>query len=218
MNRWISRSPSEGERIRNGGADQRRDARIFALERGRVLKLFAFMLPLGLDSFAIAAAVGTRRPTAAQRRRVSALFVGFEAGMPLVGLAAGAPLAHLAGPAAEYVAAAGLVAVGAWMIFSDDEGEDDAAARLLASRGLAMVALGLSISLDELAIGIALGLVHLPVIPVIVAIAVQALVASQLRLSLGSRIGEKWRERAERVAGIMLGVLGLVLIGQRLLS
>jgi putative Mn2+ efflux pump MntP len=75
-----------------------------------------------------------------------------------------------------------------------------------------------SADLDELAIGFTLGLVHLPVIPVIIAIAVQALAASQLGLSLGSRIGEKRRERAERVAGSMLAVLGLVLIGQQLPS
>jgi putative Mn2+ efflux pump MntP len=187
-------------------------------QHGRVLKLLAFVLPLGLDSFAIAAALGTLRPSRAQRWRVSALFVGFEAGMPLVGLAVGAPLAHRAGPLADYVAAAALVAVGLWMIFFDQGDEEVGAARLLAARGLAAVALGLSISLDELAIGVALGLAHLPVIPVIIAIAGQALVASQLGVALGSRIAEKWRERAERLAGVMLAVLGFVLITQRLLS
>jgi putative Mn2+ efflux pump MntP len=182
-----------------------------------VLKLLAFVLPLGLDSFAIAAALGTRRASAAQRWRVSALFVGFEAAMPLVGLAAGVPVARLAGTLAEYIAAAALIAVGIWMIFSGDS-DEDAAARMLATRGLAAVVLGLSISLDELAIGFTLGLAHLPVVPVIIAIAVQALIASQAGLALGSRIGEKWRERAERLAGIMLAVLGLVLIARRLLG
>jgi manganese efflux pump family protein len=186
-------------------------------EHGRVLKLLAFVLPLGLDSFAIAAALGTRRASAAQRWRVSALFVGFEAAMPLVGLAAGVPVARLAGTLAEYIAAAALIAVGIWMIFSGDS-DEDAAARMLATRGLAAVVLGLSISLDELAIGFTLGLAHLPVVPVIIAIAVQALIASQAGLALGSRIGEKWRERAERLAGIMLAVLGLVLIARRLLG
>jgi putative Mn2+ efflux pump MntP len=186
-------------------------------EHGRVLKLLAFVLPLGLDSFAIAAALGTRRASAAQRWRVSALFVGFEAAMPLVGLAAGVPVARLAGTLDEYIAAAALIAVGIWMIFSGDS-DEDAAARMLATRGLAAVVLGLSISLDELAIGFTLGLAHLPVVPVIIAIAVQALIASQAGLALGSRIGEKWRERAERLAGIMLAVLGLVLIARRLLG
>jgi hypothetical protein len=37
---------------------------------------------------------------------------------------------------------------------------------------------------------------------VIVAIAVQALVAAQPGLAVGAKIGERWRERAEQVAGI----------------
>jgi putative Mn2+ efflux pump MntP len=37
-----------------------------------------------------------------------------------------------------------------------------------------------------------------------VAIALQALIAAQLGLAVGARIGERWRERAEQIAGIAL--------------
>ena len=97
----------------------------------QVLTLLAFVLPLGLDSFAVSAALGANRPTAGQRWRLSALFVVFEAGMPLLGLAIGAPVAHLIGDAADYVAAGVLVAVGLWMLLSNDEGEEQAAGRIL---------------------------------------------------------------------------------------
>ena len=79
------------------------------------------------------------------------------------------------------------------------------------------VALGLSISLDELAIGFSIGLVRLPVAAVIVAIAVQALVAAQLGLALGARIGERWRDRAGQVAGIALILLGVYLVTEQAL-
>jgi hypothetical protein len=69
-----------------------------------MLKLLAFVLPLGLDSFATAAALGTAALPARQRWRISALFVIFEAGMPLIGLALGAPLAHAIGGIADYLA------------------------------------------------------------------------------------------------------------------
>jgi putative Mn2+ efflux pump MntP len=174
-----------------------------------VLKLFAFVLPLGLDSFAIAAALGARRPSRAQRWRLSALFVLFEAGMPLVGLALGAPVARLVGGAAEYVAAAVLVAVGVWMLAADEDDEQEAAGRMLSAGGVTAIALGLSISLDELAIGFTIGLAGLPVVAVVTAIAVQAFIASQLGLALGARIGEAWRERAERLAGVLLILLGI---------
>ncbi len=78
--------------------------------------------------------------------------------------------------------------------------------------------LGISISVDELAIGFGLGLTRLPLIPVIVAIAVQAFLASRLGLLLGARIGERFREAAERLAGIALIALGLFLLAERLLA
>jgi manganese efflux pump family protein len=63
-----------------------------------MFKLLAFTLPLCLDNFAVSFAVlGEMRLTRAQRIRVTALFIAFEAGMPLAGMALGAPLAHLTG-------------------------------------------------------------------------------------------------------------------------
>lgn len=65
-------------------------------------KLLAFTLPLCLDNFSVAFAVlGEMRMTRAQQVRVIALFVAFEAAMPLVGMALGAPLTHLAGSPAH---------------------------------------------------------------------------------------------------------------------
>lgn len=181
-----------------------------------VLKLLAFVLPLAVDSFAIAALLGASGVTKAERWRVTALFVAFEAGMPLIGLALGAPLAHAIGDYADYVAAAALIALGAWMLLGDEDGEQDAAGRLAGAHGLALLGLGVSVSLDELAIGFSLGLVRLPVVPVVVAIAVQAFLAVQLGLSLGTRVGERLRENAERLAALALIGLGIFLLIERL--
>lgn len=179
------------------------------------LKLIAFVLPLGLDSFAVAAAIGAAGPLPPRVRwRVSGLFVVFEAGMPLIGLALGAPLARVIGAAADYVAAVAVIAIGAWMLLHDDEAE---AGRLVSARGVTLIGLGIGISLDELAIGFSLGLAHLPLLPVVVGIAAQAFVATQVGLWLGARIAERFREAAERAAGIVLVGLGVVLIAERLL-
>ena len=182
-----------------------------------MIRLLAFVLPLGLDSFAVAAALGAARPTGlAMRLRISLIFVIFEAGMPLIGIAAGGGLARVIGTTADYLAGAAVIAVGIWMLASHDD--EDMADRMFGAHGLAIVALGLSISTDELAIGFSLGLVRLPVVPVIVAIGVQALVASQLGLALGAVIGDRFRERAEQVAAIALIVLGGYLIAERALT
>lgn len=181
-----------------------------------MLKLLAFVLPLAVDSFAIAALLGASGVTGAQHWRITGLFVVFEAGMPLVGLALGAPLARAIGSAADYAAAAALIGLGAWMLRSDEEGEEQAAGRLVSASGWAMLGLGMSISLDELAIGFSLGLVGLPTISVVVAIAAQAFIAVQLGLLLGSRVGERLRENAERVAALALICLGVFVLVERL--
>jgi putative Mn2+ efflux pump MntP len=183
-----------------------------------MLRVLAFVLPLGLDSFAVAAALGAARlMTAGQRLRISALFMVFEGVMPLIGLGLGATIARAAGAVAGYLAAAALVGLGAWMLLSGDSDEDKAG-QLASVRGLAIVGLGVSISLDELAIGFTFGLSRLPAIPVIIAIAVQAFLAAQLGLRLGARISGRLRERAEQSAAIALISLGAVLIIETLAS
>jgi putative Mn2+ efflux pump MntP len=108
-----------------------------------------------------------------------------------------------------------VVAIGLWMLLHD---EDEKAERLVSARGVAMLWLGLSISLDELAIGFGLGLAHLPLVPVIVGIAAQALIAAQVGLWLGARVAERFREAAERLAGVVLVVMGIVLAVEQLVS
>ena len=189
---------------------------------GNIVSLLLFVLPLSLDTFAIAAAVGASRPSGQTRWRISAIFVIFEGGMPMVGLAVGASLGHTVGSAADYLAGALLVALGSYLWWSNDEDDDDdevaKARRLANARGLALVGLALSISLDELAIGLGLGLGAGLTIPTTVAvIAIQTLVVSQLGLSFGVRISEHARERIERFAGPTLVILGSYLLAEALI-
>jgi len=181
-----------------------------------IAKLLALVIPLGIDTFAVAAGIGMLGPSAATRVRVSTLFTAFETGMPLIGLAVGAPLGRAIGGTADYVAVAVLLAFGLYTLLGSEAGEERALASLANPRGPAMLLLGVSISLDELAVGFTLGLLRLPVVPVIILIAVQTLVVTQLGLRLGDRLGERRREAAERLAGLGLTVLGLVLLAERL--
>ena len=180
-----------------------------------MLKLLAFVLPLGLDSFAVAAAIGASQVTTArQRLRISLVFVIFEGGMPLIGLALGGALARGIGDVADYLAAVAVIGIGAWLLLAGGKDEEERASRVTSSHGLALVALGISISLDELAIGFSIGLAGVPVAAVVAAIALQALLAAQLGLAIGAKIGERWRERAEQAAGIALILLGAFLLAE----
>ena len=75
--------------------------------------------------------------------------------------------------------------------------------------------LGLSISLDELAIGFGLGLLHLPTLAALGLIGrAQAFLVAQLGLRLERRVGETVREGAETLAGVGLIAIGILLPGR----
>jgi hydrogenase/urease accessory protein HupE len=48
-------------------------------------------------------------------------------------------------------------------------------------------------------------------------VALQAFIVAQLGLRLGSRLSERLREGAERLAGVALTALGVVLLAEKLL-
>lgn len=180
-----------------------------------VIKLIALVVPLGLDTFAVAAALGVAGLDPHRRLRVSLLMAAFEAGMPLIGLALGAPLGRAIGPAADYVAIGLLVIFGLYVLLAGDD-DDDKVGKLALASGWSALLLGVSVSLDELAIGFTLGLLRLPAVLVIVLIGAQAFILSQLGLRLGARVSSRIREGAERFAGLALAVLGVGLLIEKL--
>jgi manganese efflux pump family protein len=181
-------------------------------------KLVALVVPLGFDTFAVAAALGMAGASPRIRWRAAALFAGFEAAMPLIGLAVGAPLGHAIGGAADYVAIGVLFAFALYTLLGSEEREERRLSQLAHVRGPGALLLGLSVSLDELAIGFTLGLLRLPVALVIALIAVQAFILTQLGLWFGHRLSERLRETAERTAGLALGALAVVLLAERIAS
>jgi len=137
--------------------------------------------------------------------------------MPVIGLFIGAGLGQAIGGWSEYLAIAALAGVGAYMLFGRDE-DEERVRKLAATRGPAVIGLGLSVSLDELAIGFSLGLLNVPIIPAILLIAAQAFIVSQVGFALGGKVGEATREGAERLAGAVLLVIAGALLVARILA
>ena len=158
-----------------------------------VLKVLALVLPLSLDTFAVSAAMGVAGLDRRERLRLTVLLAGFEATMPLVGFLAGTALGSRLGGAGEWAAIAVLGAVGVVMLAGDDDDLD--AERLRRTHGWSMVGLGLGVSIDELAVGVA-----------------QACVATQAGTLLGSRLSARVRGNAERLAGATLLLLAALLL------
>jgi manganese efflux pump family protein len=179
-------------------------------------KLVLFLLPLGLDTFAVSTALGVAGLPKQQRLKISLVLSGFEMVMPVIGLLVGQALGHAIGSAADYVAAATLIALGLWMLVNEEEDEAGKVSALVSNSGLALFALGVSISLDELAMGFTIGLLHLPIVWAVILIGAQAFLVAQLGLRLGARLGAAAGEAAEKVAGLAMIGLGIVVLVEKL--
>ena len=179
-----------------------------------IFLLLDLLLPLALDTFVLGAALGLSGLDRRDTLRVSLILAAFEATMPVVGFLAGLGVGRLLGSVAGYAGIAFLVVAGLLLLVERD-GDERTARRLklLAKvRGFAIVDLGLSISADELSLGLSVGLLGLPLAVVVPWIALQGFVAGQVGIRLGSKLSEALRESAERLAGVALIVTAAVLL------
>jgi putative Mn2+ efflux pump MntP len=184
----------------------------------RILTVAALILPLALDTFVLGTALGAAGIATRERLRTSLVLTAFEAGMPLVGFLVGAGIATGIGQWADFAAAAVLVLTAVFILRpgSDDDDEEQRVRLLESARGWAVVVLGLSISLDELAIGFGVGLLRLPLALLVVLIAAQAFIAAQLGMRLGAHLAERTKQIAERLAGALLLLAAALIMGQSL--
>jgi putative Mn2+ efflux pump MntP len=184
----------------------------------RIITIAGLIVPLTIDTFVLGTALGAAGIASRERLRMSLILTAFEAGMPLVGFIAGAGIGAAVGGWASYLAAAVLALIGLLMLRSGgDEDDDKRNMRLLESaRGWAIVVLGLGISVDELAVGFGVGLLGLPFLLLIGLIALQAFLAAQMGMRLGSRLAEGARQAAGRFAGVLLILAALLVSAEHL--
>lgn len=179
-----------------------------------MIALILVAVSLGLSNFAAAIGIGISGASPRTRLRVGIIFGLFEAGMPVAGLALGRGLAGELGRAARWVSAGLLIATGAWAVLQAvrSGGESGPTAGDYGTGRLVLA--GFVLSIDNLAVGFALGEFHvsLPVAAVVVGGVSVAL--SLLGLELGARIGPRIGSRGEIVGGLVLiGVGGAVAAG-----
>jgi putative Mn2+ efflux pump MntP len=171
-------------------------------------RLFAIVLSLGLDTFAVSIGLGLGGAVPLRRRLAVALaFAVAEAAMPLVGVLAGLGLGRLIGGWGNVVAGLVLVVLGVHML-REQEGTADG----LPGGNLFVAAL--SISIDEVAAGLSLGALQLPVGLTSLLVGSQAFVLTLLGVAIGRAVGERIREGAERLGAIVLMVLGILILIQ----
>lgn len=170
-----------------------------------MLALLLVAVSVGMSNFAAAIAIGVSGVDARTRLRVGSVFGGFESGMPVVGLLIGGQVATSFGDAARWVGAGLLLAVGCYTLINAlirGRASPEAGAW---SAGLGRLVLaGLALSLDNLAVGFALGTYHTAVAVGALTIGAVSVALALIGLELGARIGARAGEQSERLAGLML--------------
>jgi manganese efflux pump family protein len=194
-----------------------------------MLALIPVAVALGLDNFAAAIAIGLAGVDARTRLRVGVVFGIFEAGMPIVGLLIGAQAATSLGPASRWLAAGLLIAVGGYFLVeglrdaqaaAPSRGEErageslspDPASQPPGAGGLGRLVLaGLALSVDNLAVGFALGSYHTPVVVGAVTIGAVSVGLALIGLELGGRLGVRAGQRGGQLAGLLLIAVGALI-------
>lgn len=170
------------------------------------LKMIALILSLGMDTLMMSISLGFVKTKG--KVKIAMTFACAEALMPLIGLLVGKGAGQLIGSWASLIGGIALLGVAAWFIFfEDEEEEEEKLERDLV--GWTLIVTALSISLDELAVGFSIGLVGVPVTLTIILVAIQAFVFTFLGLTFGSKLKRYLGEWSEKLAGIILGLLGL---------
>lgn len=164
-------------------------------------KIVAFVLPLGLDTLAVAIALGLRDVAPLRPAFTFAIFEGI---MPVFGMALARVISRRFEATALLVGAAILIGIGLKTIFEASRADDEDGISFGSLQ--ASFAAGLAISTDELAIGFPLGASGLPFAAVLTAIATQALCVTTLGIAVGKRVGLALGRRASRYAGMAAGI------------
>ena len=178
-----------------------------------MLALLLVALSLGLSNFAAAVGIGVAGVDAGTRLRVGLIFGLFEAGMPLLGLLLGHSLARALGDAAHWIGAALLIATGIYAVVqairSQASQHDKPPAEAAQQRTGRLLVTGIALSIDNLAVGFALGAYHVNLAVAAITIGVVSVTLSLIGLDLGDRLGTNTGERGELLGGLVLITVGI---------
>lgn len=178
-----------------------------------MLALVLVAVSLGLSNFAAAVGIGVSGIDARTRLRVGVIFGLFETGMPILGLLLGRSLAITLGHAARWIGAALLVATGSYTVIqalrSPASRGGQAPANPGGQRAGRLLVTGAALSVDNLAVGFALGTFHVSLALAAIVIGAVSVCMSLIGLELGNRIGTRTGARGELLGGLVLIGVGV---------
>jgi putative Mn2+ efflux pump MntP len=166
-----------------------------------MVALLIVALALGLNNFGAAIAIGVGGVDRRTELKVATVFGLCDVVMPAAGMLIGTRLAGPLGSAARWAGAGILFVTAVWGLVEVLRGDDDAP-RIW--HGWRLLVSGAALSLDDLAVGLALGTVRFPILLAVTAFGLMSFIMSIIGLQLGAKLGTVTGERGELVAAIML--------------
>ncbi|MBW6504003.1 manganese efflux pump MntP family protein [bacterium] len=180
------------------------------------LTLLGIAVGLAMDAFAVAIATGIVLGTVSgwQTFRLAFHFGLFQFLMPVVGYLAGMTVERYIAEYDHWLAFALLVYIGGKMVHEGFRGEgEEGNGGKDPTRGMSLVVLSVATSIDALAVGVSLGVLHNEgiVYPGVV-IGVVACTFTAAGLHLGKRLGAVFGKRMEIVGGVVLVAIGVKIL------
>jgi putative Mn2+ efflux pump MntP len=174
---------------------------------------------LAMDATAVSAARGlaVSRIRARHVLSVALFFGGFQALMPLVGWTIGSHIGPFIRAWDHWVAFVLLAFIGGKMLWESRKAESEKARRDEDLFGLkVMLVLAVATSIDALAVGITLPMLHAPLVLSVATIGVTTAVLSALGLFAGRRFGAVLGRRLDALGGLVLIGLGIKILVEHL--
>ena len=181
-----------------------------------LLELFLIAVGLSMDAFAVSVCKGLSTQTLQRRHYliVGAWFGGFQALMPTLGYLLGSTFEQYITSVDHWVAFILLSVIGGNMLkeaFSKDEETADAS---FAPK--AMLLLAVATSIDALAVGVTFSFLSVNLLEAVTVIGSVTFAISLAGVAIGSRFGDKLKEKAEIMGGLILIILGCKILIQHL--
>ena len=183
------------------------------------LELFFLAIGLSMDAFAVAICLGLNMKTSSLKKSfaVGLYFGFFQAVMPLIGYMTAMLFADKIVAYDHWIAFILLCVIGGKMVIGslkkecDEQPCDDIKTLLNPAQ---MLPLALATSIDALAVGISLALLHVSIIPAVSFIGITTLVISMAGVKIGNAFGAKFKSKAELAGGVILILIGVkILLG-----
>ncbi len=175
--------------------------------------IIGFSIALAIDACTVAIAVGAtlKKVNFRQVFRLSWHFGLFQALMPVLGWSAGLSLRSLIAAYDHWVAFALLAFIGGNMVKNGFSTKSDKKVIKDPTRGVSLVLLSIATSIDALAVGFSLSILHVPIVMPALVIGIGAFLFTIAGLFLGSRVGRAMNlgRRAEIVGGVVLFGIGI---------